>query len=158
MIRGISRIVLRMCAYIYFWYSECKWWQIEFKSSITFTSRRDNIEYLLIALTITIARKNRDYVYGIWEYQVIKKAISEWNHIRGVIKVTFGQCIKAMIKVKHQSKIPLHYGKLSHQLSFKNINLKLDHHTGGKWFIHDPEHHKGNQLLSMKHSCWLSWV
>ena len=31
-----------------------------------------------------------------------KKAISETNNMRGIIKVTFGQCIKTMIKAKHQ--------------------------------------------------------
>ena len=27
----------------------------------------------------------------------------------------------------------------SHQLLFRNISFKLDHHTGGKWSIHDPK-------------------
>ena len=29
--------------------------------------------------------------------------------------------------------------KLSHQLIIKNLNLKVNHHTGGKWFIHGPK-------------------
>ena len=33
-----------------------------------------------------------------------------------------------MIKARNQTKIPLHYTKLTHRLSFKNINLKVDHH------------------------------
>ena len=28
--------------------------------------------------------------------------------------------------------------------SFRNTNLKLDLHMGGKWFIHGPNHHKEN--------------
>ena len=40
--------------------------------------------------------------------------------------------------------------------SVQKINLKLDHHTGGKWFIYSPKHRKENQLLSLKHYCWLS--
>ena len=41
----------------------------------------------------------------------------------------------------------------------KNLNLKLDHHTGGKWFIHNPKDHKENQLLGLEHHlCWLSLV
>ena len=30
------------------------------------------------------------------------------------------------------------------QLSFKTMNLKVNHHTGGKWFIHGTKHHKEN--------------
>ena len=33
-------------------------------------------------------------------------------------------------------KIGFHHTKLTHKLTSKNLNLKLDHHTGGKWFIH----------------------
>ena len=35
---------------------------------------------------------------------------------------------KNMNKARNQTKIPLHYTKLTHRLSFKNINLKVDHH------------------------------
>ena len=48
--------------------------------------------------------------------------------------------------------------KLLYQLTIKSLNLKVDHHTGGKWFIHGPKHRKENQLLSMEHPCWLSLV
>ena len=34
----------------------------------------------------------------------------------------------------------------------------MDYHAGSKWFIHGPKHHKENQLLSLKHPCWLSLV
>ena len=40
-----------------------------------------------------------------------------------------------MIKAKNEEKIPIHYIELTHQLSFTNINLKVDYHTVGKWFI-----------------------
>ena len=36
-----------------------------------------------------------------------------------------------------------------HQLLLRNLNLKLDHHTGGKRFIHGPKHRKENQLLNL---------
>ena len=32
------------------------------------------------------------------------------------------------------------------------MNQKLDHHPGGKWFIHGPKHRKDYQLLSLKHN------
>ena len=45
---------------------------------------------------------------------------------------------KKIIKTtKHQWKIPVYYVKFKHQLSFRNMNLKLDHNTAGKWFIHN---------------------
>ena len=95
-----------------------------------------------------------------WEHLVprIKKAISEWSHMRGTVKITPGQCIKIIYKYIHQQKLPLHNAKLTHHFSFRNINLKLDHHRGGKWFILSPKHCKVNYLLSLKHSCWLGWV
>ena len=54
-----------------------------------------------------VGRKSKDFVYGTWLYLVlrIKKTISGWNHVRGIIRVTFGlciKCIKTMIKTKHQ--------------------------------------------------------
>ena len=35
---------------------------------------------------------------------------------------------------------------------FKNIKLKVDHHTAGVWFILE------NKLLSLERSCWSSLV
>ena len=55
---------------------------------------------------------------------------------------------------KSIAKIPLHHIKLSHQMTIKN--LKVDHHTGGRWFIHDSKHRKEDQLLSLEHPCCLS--
>ena len=44
-------------------------------------------------------------------------------------------------------------------LSWTNIvNLKLDCHIADKIFIYDTEHHKENQLQSLKHPCGLSFV
>ena len=57
-----------------------------------------------------------------------------------------------------QVKIPLHSVKVTHKLSFRNINLKVDNHRGGQWFIHGPEHRKEIRLLRLKHPCWLSWL
>ena len=39
-----------------------------------------------------------------------------------------------------------HYIKLTNQMPPKTNFEKVDHHTGGKWLIHDTKHHKGNQL------------
>ena len=50
------------------------------------------------------------------------------------------------------------HSKLTYQLSFKNVSRKVDYHAGGKWFIHGPKRRKENQLLSLKHPCWLSLV
>ena len=37
-----------------------------------------------------------------------------------------------------------------------NVSRKMDYHAGGKLFIHGPKRSKENQLLSLKHPCWLS--
>ena len=57
---------------------------------------------------------------------------------------------KTWIQARNQEKIPLHHVKLSYQLTIKNLNLKVDHHTGGKCCIHGPKHHKENPLLSLE--------
>ena len=44
--------------------------------------------------------------------------------------------------------------KLTYQLSFWNVSRKVDYHAGGKWF----KRRKENQLLRLKHPCWLSLV
>ena len=49
----------------------------------------------------------------------------------------------------------LHYVKLKHQLSFRNKNLKVDHHTRGKWFIYGPDSHKYRcRAVKGKSICW----
>ena len=55
-------------------------------------------------------------------------------------------------------EIPLHYTKRTDQLSYRNLNLKVDHQTDGKLFIYGPKHHQENQFLSLEHSCWLSLI
>ena len=37
----------------------------------------------------------------------------------------------------------------NYTLSLKNINLKVDHRTGGLWFIHGPKRRKDNQFQSL---------
>ena len=56
------------------------------------------------------------------------------------------------------NKCMKYHSKLTYQLSFWNVSRKVDYHAGGKWFIHGPERRKENQLLSLKHPCWLSLV
>ena len=51
-------------------------------------------------------------------------------------------------KKQTSKKIPLHCINLTHQLKFRIISLKLDHHTRGKWFIHGPNHHKQGESIS----------
>ena len=56
------------------------------------------------------------------------------------------------------NKYMKYHSKLTYQLSFWNVSRKMDYHAGGKWFIHDPKRRKQNQLLSLKHPCWLFLV
>ena len=34
-------------------------------------------------------------------------------------------------------------------IEIKYLNLKVDQHTGGEWWTHDPKHLKENQLLRL---------
>ena len=36
------------------------------------------------------------------------------------------------------------------QLSFKHINLNMDHHTRGKWFIRDTKHRKAKPQILLQ--------
>ena len=56
------------------------------------------------------------------------------------------------------NKYMKYHSKLTYQFSFWNFSRKVDYHAGGKWFIHGPNRRKENQLLSLKHPCWLSLV
>ena len=56
------------------------------------------------------------------------------------------------------NKYMKYHSKLTYQLSFWNVSRKVDCHAGGKWFIQGPKRHKENQLLNLKHPCWLSLV
>ena len=43
---------------------------------------------------------------------------------------------KSMNEAYKSMKIVLHYIKFTHLLSFRNLNLRMEHYTGGPWFIH----------------------
>ena len=47
--------------------------------------------------------------------------------------------------INKSQKIVFHHITLTRKLVLRNITLKMDHHTGGKWFIHSPKHCKKNQ-------------
>ena len=66
--------------------------------------------------------------------------------------------MKPWTEARSNNKYMKSHSKLTYQLSFSNVSRKLDYHAGGKWFIHGPKRHKENQLLSLKHPCWLSLV
>ena len=57
----------------------------------------------------SLIRHRQGNIYGIWQYKVLS--------------------LKRLIE-----RIILRYAKLTHQLSFKNMNLKVDHYTRGKSF------------------------
>ena len=61
-------------------------------------------------------------------------------------------------KVTNQQKLLLHQINFSHQLAYKNLNLKVDHHTGGKWFIHDPKHPASFLLFAVCHNIYHKFV
>ena len=97
-------------------------------------------------------RKSKDYVYGIWVY----KALDIWKGYYRV-KKSLVSYVKPWTEARNNKYMKYH-SKLTYQLSFWNVSQKVDYHAGGKWFIHGPKRRKENQLLSLKHSCWLSLV
>ena len=99
-----------------------------------------------------IIRKSKDYVYGIWVY----KALDIWKGYYRV-KKSLVSYVKPLTEARNNKYMKYH-SKLTYQLSFWNVSRKVDYHAGGKWFIHGPKRRKENQLLSLKHSCWLSLV
>ena len=99
-----------------------------------------------------IIRKSKDYVYGIWVY----KALDIWKGYYRV-KKSLVSYVKPWTEARNNKYMKYH-SKLTYQLSFWNVSRKVDYHAGGKWFIHGPKRHKENQLLSLKHPCWLSLV
>ena len=56
---------------------------------------------------------------------------------------------------KLRDTIILHHIRFSHQLTIKNLNLKVDYHKGASGSCTAQKHHKENQLLSLEHPCWL---
>ena len=101
---------------------------------------------------IVMIRKSKDYVYGIWVY----KALDIWKGYYRV-KKSLVSYMKPWTEARNNKYMKYH-SKLTYQLSFWNVSRKVDYHAGGKWFIHGPKRRKENQLLSLKHPCWLSLV
>ena len=101
---------------------------------------------------MNLIRKSKDYVYGIWVY----KALDIWKGYYRV-KKSLVSYVKPWTEARNNEYMEYH-SKLTYQLSFWNVSRKVDYHAGGKWFIHGPKRRKENQLLSLKHSCWLSLV
>ena len=66
--------------------------------------------------------------------------------------------MKPWAEAKNNNEYMQSHSKLTYQLLFQSVSRKLDHHAGGKWFIHGPKRRKENQLLSLKHPCGLSFV
>ena len=99
---------------------------------------------------IYVLRKSKDYVYGIWVY----KALDIWKGYYRV-KKSLVSYMKPWTDARNNKYMKYH-PKLTYQLSFWNVSRKVDYHAGGKWFIHGPKRRKENQLLSLKHPCWLS--
>ena len=99
-----------------------------------------------------LIRKSKDYVYGIWVY----KALDIWKGYYRV-KKSLVSYMKPWTEARNNKYMKYH-SKLTYQLSFWNVSRKVDYHAGGKWFIHGPKRRKENQLLSLKHPCWLSLV
>ena len=97
-------------------------------------------------------RKSKDYVYGIWVY----KALDIWKGYYRV-KKSLVSYVKPWTEGRNNEYMKYH-SKLTYQLSFWNVSRKVNYHAGGKWFIHGPKRRKENQLLSLKHPCWLSLV
>ena len=99
-----------------------------------------------------LIRKSKDFVYGIWVY----KALDIWKGYYRV-KKSLVSYMKPWTEARNNKYMKYH-SKLTYQLSFWNVSRKVDYHAGGKWFIHGPKRRKENQLLSLKHPCWLSLV
>ena len=104
-----------------------------------------------VAMTLVIIN-SIDYVYGMWVYKIL----GIWKGYYRV-KKSLVSCMKLWTEARNNRYMKYH-SKLTYQLSFWNVSRKVDYHAGGKWFIHGPKRHKENQLLSLKHPCWLSLV
>ena len=103
-----------------------------------------------------IIGKSRDYFYGMCQYKVLSiksyfkvKSFKMKNNRQnlGYVKKTWKK------KCNKSIENPLHLIKMTHQLSFRNINIKVAHHAEWGWFIYSPKHHKDNQLLLLSHYC-----
>ena len=105
-----------------------------------------------LCVKATPIRKSKDYVYGILVYKVL----GIW---KGYYRVqeSLVSYMETWTEARNNKYMKYH-SKLTYQLSLSNVSRKVDYHAGGKWFIHGPKRRKVNQLLSLKHPCWLSLV
>ena len=97
-------------------------------------------------------RKSKYYVYGIWVYN----ALGIWKGYYRV-KKSLVSYVKPWTEARNNKYMKYH-SKLTYQLQLWIVSRKVDYHAGGKWFIHGTKRRKENQLLSLKHPCWLSLV
>ena len=118
------------------------------KSKFELTMRPQYVDIL----PINAIRKSKDYVYGVW----VNKVLGIWKGYYRV-KKSLVSCMKPWTEARNNKYMKYH-SKLTCQLSFWNVRREMDYHAGGKWFIHGPKRRKENQLLSLKHLCWLSLV
>ena len=56
---------------------------------------------------------------------------------------------KTRIKARDDRNIPLHHIQLSHQLTIKHLNLKVDHHTGGNGVHPRPQTTPGESVVHL---------
>ena len=89
-------------------------------------------------------------VYECTKYLVYENVIID-------LKKSLVSYMKPWTEARNDKYMKYH-SKLIYQLSFWNVSRKVDYQAGGKCFIHGPERLKENQLLSLKHPCWLSLV
>ena len=89
-------------------------------------------------LIMILRRESGDWVYGLWQYEVLNirkvlqcKIMSKENNRQ--IWVMYTDINKAKTNTRD---IPFQYIKLTHQLSFRNIYLKVDHYTRCKWLTY----------------------
>ena len=82
-----------------------------------------------------------------------KKKLGIWKRYY-IVKKSQVPCMKPRTETRNNRYMKYHY-KLTYQLSFWNVSLKVDYHAEGKWFIHGPKCRKENQLLSLKHPCMI---
>ena len=95
-------------------------------------TRRDRqyIKTIIPGMSISMIKKSKDYVYGIWVY----KALGIWKGYYRV-KKSLVSYMKPWTEARNNKYMKYH-SKLTYQLSFWNVSRKVDYHAGGKWFIH----------------------
>ena len=98
-------------------------------------------------------RNSSNYGYTVWLFKVfsIKKLLHSKIIRKENNRQSFGNGHKTHGKPGNKQRTPFHHTNLTHQRSFKNINLRIDHHTRGKWFIQSLKHRKENLLSGLEH-------